>query len=135
MRLLQCGMRHSKTAFGGWIGIVITLVLNSGCGSFMARRMAQAPNSYPDWFAPQARVTLGISGRLITNFPSGEVVVGPPLAKLHYRVATPANYHLQVLTTNWSEKGRAHFKFDFKAVFSDGDDYGHDLTFWFCDMQ
>ncbi len=99
-----------------WCLLAVVLVLStSGCGTFLAKRLAQAPNSYPTWFAPKARVMLGFSPRFLTNFPRHFVEVGPPEAQLLYRVVEPADYHLQVTATNWLEHGRREFEFKFKA--------------------
>ncbi len=77
--------------------------------------MAQAPNTYPDWFAPEAPVLLGFSPKFLTNFPKQFVEVGPPGAKLCYRIIEPADYHLKVSSTNWLEHGRKQTEFDFQA--------------------
>jgi pimeloyl-ACP methyl ester carboxylesterase len=79
----------------------------------MARRMAQAPNTYPTWFAPRAPVTLVFSPAALTNFPKHFVAVGPPPARLCYRIVEPANYHLEISATNWLRRGREQFKFTF----------------------
>jgi pimeloyl-ACP methyl ester carboxylesterase len=96
---------------------VLVLVVWSvtGCGGFMARRMAQAPNSYPQWLAPEGPVAVGFSPKLLTNFTRQYVDVGPPSARLCYRVVEPADYCLTVTSTNWLEHGRKDFEFDFKA--------------------
>jgi pimeloyl-ACP methyl ester carboxylesterase len=41
--------------------------------------------------------------------------VGPPPARLCYRVVEPADYHLEISSTNWLEHGRKQFKFTFHA--------------------
>src|SRR5213076_2728652 len=80
------------------------LVLNTaGCGGFFARRMAQAPNTYPSWLAPEAPVELAFGTEFLTNFPARYVGVGPPPARLHYRVVEPADYRLELSSTNWLE--------------------------------
>ena len=99
-----------------WLLLPVLLVLSTaGCGTFMAHRMVQAPNTYPDWFAPEAPVLLGFSPKFLTNFPKQFVEVGPPAAKLCYRVVPPADYHLKVSSTNWLEHGRNQTEFDFHA--------------------
>jgi pimeloyl-ACP methyl ester carboxylesterase len=96
--------------------LAILLVLSTtGCGSFMARRMVQAPNTYPDWLAPSAPVAVAFSPKFLTNFPKQFVAVGPPPARLCYRVIEPADYHLTVTSTNWPEHGRKEFEFNFHA--------------------
>jgi len=81
----------------------------------MAHRMAQAPNTYPNWFAPKAPVAVAFSPKFLTNFPKQFVTVGPPEAKLCYRIVEPADYHLRISSTNWLEHGRKQFKFTFHA--------------------
>jgi pimeloyl-ACP methyl ester carboxylesterase len=77
--------------------------------------MVKAPNSYPQWFAPEAPVLLDYSARFLTNFPKQFVSVGPPPARLCYRVIEPADYHLTVSSTNWQEHGRERTVFHFTA--------------------
>jgi pimeloyl-ACP methyl ester carboxylesterase len=92
------------------------LVLSTaGCGTFMAHRMAQAPNTYPEWFAPKTPVAVAFSPKFLTNFPKQFVDVGPPAARLCYRVVEPADYHLEITSTNWLEHGRKEFEFTFHA--------------------
>jgi pimeloyl-ACP methyl ester carboxylesterase len=93
-------------------GIIAT---GAGCGSFIARRIAQAPNSYPDWIAPHARVMLDFSSGFLTNFPPHYLDAGPPLARLRYRVVEPADYNLKINTSNWVEDGEPQFTFTFDA--------------------
>jgi pimeloyl-ACP methyl ester carboxylesterase len=81
----------------------------------MAHRMAQAPNTYPTWFAPKAPVAVAFSPKFLTNFPKQFVDVGPPPARLCYRVVEPADYHLRISSTNWLEHGRKQFEFTFHA--------------------
>ena len=88
----------------------------AGCGTFMAHSIARAPNRYPSWFAPHAPVTLAFSPRLLTNFAACYMTVGPPPARLCYRVVEPAGYHLKVSSTNWLEDGQKQFEFSFRAV-------------------
>jgi pimeloyl-ACP methyl ester carboxylesterase len=89
--------------------------LVTGCGTFMAHRMVQAPNTYPDWLAPSARVLLSYNDKLLTNDPVRFADVGPPSARLHYRVVEPADYHLKVIATNWVEHGEVQYQFSFRA--------------------
>jgi pimeloyl-ACP methyl ester carboxylesterase len=77
--------------------------------------MVQAPNTYPTWFAPKAPVALAFSPKFLTNFPKQFVAVGPPTARLCYRVVEPADYHLKISSTNWLEHGREQFEFTFHA--------------------
>ncbi len=90
----------------------------AGChpARFVARRFAQAPNTYPQWFAPDARVVLGYHDSLITNFPLQRITVTNPPARLAIRRVPPAAYGLQMTTTNWSVRGRELARFDFHAT-------------------
>jgi pimeloyl-ACP methyl ester carboxylesterase len=91
------------------------MMISAGCGGYVARRMVQAPNSYPAWLSPAAPVELAFSSRFLTNFAPRTVDVGPPPAQLHYRIVDPADYQLEVTTTNWTRRARSQFKFSFKA--------------------
>jgi len=96
--------------------VLLILALNTaGCGGFVARRIAQAPNSYPSWLAPAAPVQLDFSDSFLTNFPSQFFQVASPPARLRYRVIEPADYSVEVSSTNWNESGKPHFKFSFSA--------------------
>jgi len=92
------------------------LLGTAGCGTFVAHRLAQAPNTYPQWFAPKARVTLGFSPKFLSSFPAQFVQVGPPEARLCYRVVPPADYQLQVSSSNRMERGERQFDFKFHAI-------------------
>ena len=81
----------------------------------MAHRMTQAPNTFPGWLAPRAPVELAFDANFLTNFPARFVNVGPPEARLRYRVVPAANYRVRVSSTNWSEGAQPHFRFTFKA--------------------
>ena len=105
-------MRLAKFRLAIVAGLII--VGASGCGTFMAHRMAQAPNSYPTWFAPSAPVELDFNVQVLTNIPARYIKVGPPEAKLRYRVLDPADYHLKVAVTNWMAHGKEKFDFKFK---------------------
>jgi pimeloyl-ACP methyl ester carboxylesterase len=97
-------------------GLVLLLpVLGTGCGSFLAHRMIQAPNTYPSWLAPSAPVMVSFNDSLLTNSPSQFADVGPPSARLRYRVVEPAEYHLKVISTNWIEGGEVRYKFTFRT--------------------
>jgi len=91
------------------------MFLISGCGTFMAHRMVQAPNTYPDWFAPEAPVLLGFPANLFSNFTRQYVSVGPPEARLCYRVIEPADYRLTVSATNSFAHGKKQTDFEFHA--------------------
>ncbi len=79
----------------------------------MAHRMVQAPNTYPNWFASSAPVLLSFDKGLLTNSPARFADVGPPPARLRYRVFEPANYHLQIVSTNWLKRGKEKHQFIF----------------------
>jgi pimeloyl-ACP methyl ester carboxylesterase len=99
-----------------WLLLPVLLVLSTaGCGTFMANRIVQSPNTYPEWFAPKAPVALAFSPKFLTNFPKQFVAVGPPTARLCYRIVEPADYDLKVSSTNWLEHGRKQFEFTFHA--------------------
>src|SRR3972149_4396726 len=51
-----------------WLTLLLSVLCTAGCGGFMARRMAQAPNTYPSWLAPGARVAVVFSDKFLTNF-------------------------------------------------------------------
>jgi pimeloyl-ACP methyl ester carboxylesterase len=97
-------------------GLVLLLpILGTGCGSFVAHRIVQAPNTYPSWLAPSAPVLVSFNDSILTNSPVRFADVGPPPARLRYRVVEPAEYHLKVISTNWSEGGDVRYKFTFRA--------------------
>jgi pimeloyl-ACP methyl ester carboxylesterase len=102
----------SRVLFVLPVAVMLSL---TGCGTYMAKRMVQAPNSYPQWIAPEAPVLLSYSAGFLTNFPRQFVEVGPPPAKLCYRVIEPADYDLRVSSTNWMERGQRRTEFDFQA--------------------
>lgn len=113
-RMLPAGRRVARM-LGLLAGLGLLLMACSGCGSFMAHRMTQAPNTYASWLSPSARVLLSFDVRLLTNSPAQFVEVGPPAARLRYRVVEPADYHLQIISTNWEEHGERRDEFKFHA--------------------
>jgi pimeloyl-ACP methyl ester carboxylesterase len=108
-------MGVKKRWLAGLLWAVLLIWGTAGCGTFMARRMVQAPNTYPTWFAPQAPVLLAFHPNFMTNFARQYVAVGPPAARLCYRVVEPADYHFRAASTNWTEHGAARTEFDFSA--------------------
>ena len=99
------------------LALVLGVALaSSGCGNFVARRMAQSPNTYPRWLTPPARVELAFDAVMLTNFPPHYAEVGPPTARLRYRIVEPADYNFTTSATNWMKRGRPyhHFSFGFK---------------------
>jgi pimeloyl-ACP methyl ester carboxylesterase len=97
------------------IGLLLLPALVAGCGTFVAHRMTQAPNTYPSWLAPSAPVLLSFNENLLTNAPAQFADVGPPSARLHYRVVGPADYHLKIIATNWLVHGDMQYQFIFRA--------------------
>jgi len=96
--------------------LLAVLALNTaGCGAFVARSIARAPSRYPSWLAPQAPVTLAFSPELLTNFVTHYVDAGPPPARLCYRIIEPADYRLEISSTNWMKYQKEQFEFSFKA--------------------
>jgi len=102
--------------FSAALSVLVIALATTGCGSFVARRIAQAPNTYPRWFAPPPRVLLGFDPSLLTNFTARFAEVGPPLARLRYRIVEPADYHLKFSATNWATDGHPHSRFNFNAT-------------------
>lgn len=95
--------------------LLVLSIGGSGCGHYMARRMVQAPNTYPQWLTPQARVELAFDQVFLTNFPAHFADVGPPSARLRYRIVEPSNYDFAVQQTNWMHRGKPHYVFNFHA--------------------
>ena len=105
-----------RPKFCAWPALFLLVLGTTGCGSFLARRMAQAPNTYPAWLAPRAPVELAFAENFLTNFPAHFADVGPPPARLRYRVVEPADYRVAVSSTNWLERGQTHFRFSLEAT-------------------
>lgn len=97
------------------LAVIVLAVETTGCGTFIAHRLQQSPNTYPTWFAPAAPVTLAFDPKFLTNFPKRYAEVGPPPARLCYRVIDPADYHVSVTSSNWLEDGKPQYQFDFQA--------------------
>lgn len=118
-RWIHCFISADATArhpYLCWFLLVVLAWNVTGCGCVAAHAIAHAPNRYPTWFAPAAPVTLGLEDKFFTNFPTHFAEVGPPAARLRYRVIEPADYNLIVNSTNWVEKGKKRFQFDFDAT-------------------
>lgn len=90
---------------------MFVVVFGTGCGGFAARRMAQAPNTYPEWMAPKAPVTLKFNENLLTTFTNQFVETRG--ARICYRIVEPANYEFR-WTNRVSEAGQ-HLELDFSA--------------------
>ena len=96
--------------------LLLAVALNTaGCGTFVAHCISRSPNLYPTWFA-HGGVELQFNPRLLTNFVNRSVEVGPPPARLYYRVVGPANYGLRVTATNWMSHGEKDYRFTFRAT-------------------
>jgi pimeloyl-ACP methyl ester carboxylesterase len=110
-RILRNGTGSARLLF------IVLLALNTcGCSTFMAHSLARAPNRYPAWFAAEAPVTLAFNPKLLTNFVAQYADVGPPPARLCYRVIEPADYHFAVTSSNWVKHGRSEYEFTFRAT-------------------
>ena len=97
--------------------LLAAVALNlAGCGTFVAHSIARAPNRYPSWFGSEAPVTLAFSPKMLTNFVTHFIDVGPPPARLCYRIIDPADYHFTVSSTNWLEDGEKQYEFRFHAI-------------------
>lgn len=98
-----------------FVAFSVAACFTSGCSGYFARRITQAPNTYPTWLAPQARVVLDYDAALATNLLSRYLEVGPPEAKLRYRLVPAADYKFKVTGTNRLDHGRELYEFNFKA--------------------
>src|SRR5262249_23679521 len=97
-----------------FLSVPLALALvETGCGSFVARRIAQAPNSYPTWFAPHARANRARKKIFWAFSPPHQLQVDSPPARLRYRIVEPADYHFQVLASNWTARGHQETRFTF----------------------
>lgn len=88
------------------------LACGTGCGGFAARRMAQAPNTYPQWLAPKAPVMLTFSDKILTVFTNQYLEVNSPEARIRYRMIEPADYEFR-----WTNRldARGGLELDFSA--------------------
>lgn len=93
------------------------LVLLTGCSpsAWLAHRMRQAPNTFPRVLGPEPLVYYSFPERWLTNFPAREITVGPPAARLSYRIVSPADYGFHITSTNWPDGARRRYRFDFRA--------------------
>ncbi|HEX3627285.1 MAG TPA: alpha/beta fold hydrolase [Verrucomicrobiae bacterium] len=104
-------MKHWKLLL-----LAVLALQATGCGSFIAHSIARAPNRYPAWFSSEAPVTLAFSPKLLTNFVTHFVDVGPPSARLCYRIINPGDYDFKVSSTNWLASGKKEYQFNFHAT-------------------
>lgn len=93
--------------------VAVLVLFVAGCGRFLAGRLVQAPNTYPNWIKQRMPVYLDFKSNVLTNFPLQSIDVGPPEARLQYRIIEPRDYHVSSTSTNWQEKGKTWFKFTF----------------------
>jgi pimeloyl-ACP methyl ester carboxylesterase len=107
--------RRLRAAFLVAGPLLAATLLESGCSGFIARRMAQAPNTYPTWLAPAAPVRLAFDERVLAKSPEQFAEVGPPAARLRYRVVEPADYHLQVVATASDDQGKKRYRYEFRT--------------------
>jgi pimeloyl-ACP methyl ester carboxylesterase len=98
-----------------WLALAVLALNVTGCGSFVARSIARAPNRYPSWFSEEAPVLLAFNPKMLTRFPAQYAEVGPPPARLCYRVIDPANYDFKMSSTNWLAHGDKDYEFTFRA--------------------
>ena len=97
--------------------ILTVFALNTaGCGTFVAHLISRSPNRYPSWFSAEAPVNLAFNLKMLTNFPAQYVDVGPPPARLTYRIIEPGDYDFKVSSTNWLENGEKKYEFHFHAT-------------------
>ncbi|MGH7979508.1 MAG: alpha/beta hydrolase [Limisphaerales bacterium] len=82
----------------------------------MARSISRAPNRYPSWFSSEAPVWLAFKPKLLTNFVARFVNVGPPPARLCYRIIDPGDYDFRISSTNWLAGGKKEYQFHFYAT-------------------
>lgn len=104
-------MKHWKLLL-----LAVLALQTAGCGSFVARSISRAPNRYPAWFSSEAPVWLEFNPKLLTNFVAHFVDVGPPPARLCYRIIDPADYQFKVSSTNWLANGKKQYQFTFHAT-------------------
>lgn len=93
--------------------LLLLISCTSGCGGFAARRIAQAPNSYPQWLAPEPPVTIAFNPKLLSAFPSHYLEVASPAARIRYRIIEPADY--QFRWTNQLDEARGELDLQFTA--------------------
>jgi len=101
----------------GWL--VLCALLLGGCtpSSWLARRIQQAPNTYPQFVSPRKPlVYYSFPGGMLTNLSGRSVLVGPPAATLRCLLVPPADYGFHITATNWLDDGVERHRFDFRAV-------------------
>jgi len=101
-----------------WLIVGLLGWLSVGCSPsrMLGRQMMKAPNSYPEWVAPDALVTFALPEAIVRAFPARSVAVGPPSAHLSYRVIEPADYQLQEHHTTELKHGKTYYHFRYQGV-------------------
>lgn len=91
----------------------------TGCSPsrVLAGAILKAPNTYPRWLAPPARVSLHLPKAVLTNLPVEHIEVGPPAARLWVGLVPPGDYQSQLSSTNRWRGRRQEFSFMIRAVF------------------
>ena len=59
---------------------------------------------------------LAFNPKMLTNFVEHSVEVGPPPARLAYRIIDPGDYRFSVSSTNWMADGKKEYEFHFHAT-------------------
>jgi pimeloyl-ACP methyl ester carboxylesterase len=96
-----------------WLALLLLIVCASGCAGFAARRMVQAPNTYPQWLAPKAPVTLEFSNKMLAVFTNQYLQISNPEARIRYRIMEPADY--QFHWSNYVDQAHGQFDLSFSA--------------------
>ena len=97
------------------LGLVGWLTVGCSPSRMLGRQMMKAPNSYPEWVAPDALVTFALPEAMVRAFPARSVAVGPPSAHLSYRVIEPADYQLQERHTTELKHGKTYYHFRYQG--------------------
>ncbi len=87
-----------------------------GCAPLTARRLAQAPNTFPKLLTPRPRVTVDHGDFDLRQFPVRELRVGPDHATLRYRVVEPGDYRLQMKHAWETHREPARMRVTFRAL-------------------
>ncbi|HXC35678.1 MAG TPA: alpha/beta fold hydrolase [Candidatus Acidoferrales bacterium] len=103
-------MKHWKLLL-----LAVLALQTAGCGGIMARAVSRAPNRYPSWFSSEAPVWLAFNPKMLTNYVAHFVDVGPPPARLCYRIIDPGEYDFKISSTNWMDNGTKEYRFNFNA--------------------
>lgn len=112
-RCLAAGQEPVRTLL-----LTLLLLAAAGCSpsTWLARRIQQAPNTYPRSLGPEPLVFYTFPERWLTNFPTRRADAGPPEARLNIRLVEPADYGFHITSTNWQDGARHRYRFDFRAA-------------------